>query len=1695
MSERKIHKTLSVLVALTLLLGLLAPVAEVVGEGNTNDGETSLLDTGDGDLIIQEGDTHNITSDELRDGNIRVKEDAHLRIINSTLTLRQDRNSLYNITVENGAELTLDNGTINTWRGDEDIIRPFLKTDVTVTDESKLSLNNNSSFSFPGFVYILEGSELEMRDSEFKALDEVPSGFENYDYLWAEGERESLAEDDNNNGPRLIVMGDSEVYMENSEINDYYNLDEYDRKEMTWYPLDDDGTPIEELQENGDDYVIGGEEEEATTPEINEWFLSNPMVPHEYLDEYPYINPINIISSLFLEITYETGENYTGDRQGAQLNYSTPGDQEGYIPLEEDPDDDSKATSIWEKELREIFKDERDGETRLLLGDEDFEIEVWNPEDDEDEGIEIEELRLVSSYDNDIHVVDSDFTAIDSFLDLDVNPSDIDPREDESSPTTDETYLQNSDMDHKTIRFYGESSFRSYGLSIEDDEVDDDADPWILNNEDSHDSTWVYRWVELQVTTEEGTPLPGAEIDPIPQDLENETLWEMVNETLNDPTLSRNEDAWEYLSETGNGEFDEDEQVYRTGEEGRITMFLVTDRVNYPDDLWSSQFVGNYILNITYIDEEQEIDVSRDIPIDHLEDLMTMENPDEVNAELPVKLPDLQAEELKVEDEQILPGDKVELNMTVSNIGDGDAHDVNVSFYEDEFDWDYPQENYFNSTNITHLEAGENESVKVTWEAGAPGSHDLIGVVDPQNNITEKDTDNNIIEITTDVLEEAYFSVEIDEVASDEEVVEGEELDVIADITNEGEEEATQTIELYDADETEPILDDQDVTLDGGASETVTLTWQTGLGDPGNYDLNVSSEDDEDQINVDVLEQAEFTVEIDEIESDLEVVEGEDLNVVANITNIGEEETTQTIELYDVDEDDTILDDADITLGEDEYEYVTLTWETEVNEAGEYYIEVRSDDDEAAMEVTVLQQAFFEVTIDEDPSDLEVVEGEEMEIHVDIVNTGEQEEEVEKTIELYDVDFPNIVLDDEQVTLGPGDEELITLTWSTEVNDAGEYTLQVASEDDEDELDVSVLKVAEFAVDIDRGESDTEGVEGDDFVIVADIENIGDEIDIETQTIELLDEGGTVLDEEEVSLGPGDTERVGLIWQTEVGDAGDHVQNFQLEVASEDDSDRIIVELDPAPNLNFVPEEENWYIDGEEIEPVEGFELEEGDTLTFEGQIRNDGGAPISDALFEYRFPDGARDNEYIDVEVDETVDVSAEWNVRVIDDPEISIWVNSTADDERTHDEIRYTEEDFEDIDPTTVRFEDLDIPDQEMVPGDSYHFSGRVVRDGDGKPLENIDVTISIRSSPELVSETVSTGDDGEFGTFIQIPEDASGEYTVEFEAHTHDVQSTQESVEVETDVLEIAGIPWWLLLVIVAIAAGGAGSAFAYFKFFGVGEMVECGNCGATISAEATSCPKCGVEFDMDTVKCSECSEWIPADQDVCPECGAEFVKTGKEVEDYTQRMRKQYKKFIRQKKREAEEELDRELSQQEFMDWWKDKPSFVTFEDWLERKEKQRREGSVECPNCGTLNSVDDAVCQKCGTSLIDLEEEDSEVFLEEESEEEMDEEMTFEEELEEEKSDEEEMEESTEEEPSKEDELFEEPPSEDEESLEEESSEEDELFESEGETNENEEKQELEESTDETEEEEKKVKKKPKKKVKKKVVKKSEDEEE
>src|SRR3989442_756249 len=184
-------------------------------------------------------------------------------------------------------------------------------------------------------------------------------------------------------------------------------------------------------------------------------------------------------------------------------------------------------------------------------------------------------------------------------------------------------------------------------------------------------------------------------------------------------------------------------------------------------------------------------------------------------------------------------------------------------------------------------------------------------------------------------------------------------------------------------------------------------------------------------------------------------------------------------------------------------------------------------------------------------------------------------------------------------------------------------------------------------------------------------------------------------------------------------------------------------------------------------------------------------------------------------------------------------------------------------------------------------------------------------------------------------------------------------------------VLGIEWWLFLVILAAAAAVAIGVSLYWKVYGLGKMVECGECGAFIPEDATTCPKCGVEFERDMAKCSNCQAWIPVDVKQCPECGVEFATGEVEMADYEEKMRLQYDEVVSKLRQEASRQLGRDLSDRDFQEWWKKQPTFVTFEDWLREEEEMRKMGSKPCPTCGTLNSVTANVCHKCGSLMREV----------------------------------------------------------------------------------------------------------------------------
>ena len=139
----------------------------------------------------------------------------------------------------------------------------------------------------------------------------------------------------------------------------------------------------------------------------------------------------------------------------------------------------------------------------------------------------------------------------------------------------------------------------------------------------------------------------------------------------------------------------------------------------------------------------------------------------------------------------------------------------------------------------------------------------------------------------------------------------------------------------------------------GGASnESVTLKWATTSGGAGTGDVTVTSANDTASSTVTVQEPAAFALEI--VDTTSPVVEGETLEVTANVTNTGDVQETQTVTLNDTGFNGTGQDAVDVTLaGGASNESVVLEWTTTSGDAGTGDVTIATQNESTTEAVTI----------------------------------------------------------------------------------------------------------------------------------------------------------------------------------------------------------------------------------------------------------------------------------------------------------------------------------------------------------------------------------------------------------------------------------------------------------------------------------------------------------------------------------------------------------------------------------------------------------------------------------------------------------------------------------------------------------------------------------------------------------------------
>ena len=321
------------------------------------------------------------------------------------------------------------------------------------------------------------------------------------------------------------------------------------------------------------------------------------------------------------------------------------------------------------------------------------------------------------------------------------------------------------------------------------------------------------------------------------------------------------------------------------------------------------------------------------------------------------------------------------------------------------------------------------------------------------------------------------FNIEIVEDSYPEEIVAGETAEITARITNEGDREGSQLIRINYGTNRERV------ELAPGQSTTVTLTIETNERDAGNNLVEVSSNDDDEGVRIDMLTPPYVVVEV--VGTNEPVVEGRDIEVTFDTHNTGEADTGMVESPPGDPEDDDypIVEDKGLlvwkaeekgtftrTIVDEEFESISvageststqsISFETEAKSERTIVVTIAGADETDSVEVQMVEELppTFEVEIDEIG---EGREGEDLDVTIDVTNVGHNEGTKEVTLDLGPAGSRTI-----EVTADEAQTVTETVSIPTVHGPAGENTLTVRTEDDEVTETVELAENAFFDVEL-----------------------------------------------------------------------------------------------------------------------------------------------------------------------------------------------------------------------------------------------------------------------------------------------------------------------------------------------------------------------------------------------------------------------------------------------------------------------------------------------------------------------------------------------------------------------------------------------------------------------------------------------------
>ena len=454
----------------------------------------------------------------------------------------------------------------------------------------------------------------------------------------------------------------------------------------------------------------------------------------------------------------------------------------------------------------------------------------------------------------------------------------------------------------------------------------------------------------------------------------------------------------------------------------------------------------------------------------------------------------------------VVAGNPVSAGFTLSNTGEHDTGEVNVSLYVRESGATQERGEPTDTATVPALAVGVSASDTLTWDtAAAVGDYELelvaetAGDIDETNNSTE-----DYIELRNWLLLKNVSPLSAEAVA-------GDTVEFTAQVENVGQEELTDlTVGLYESGTDVALADVDFASIAAGDTEDATIRWDTAGRDVGKVELfvaagadgQVADDDDYQSVNVTIRNPTALS---SAVLASTDNVAGSSVTVKVQVLNESDSEVTDAVvDLYvgDSEEESGTTTIEPIPAGETVG--ASVTWDAGDAEPGEYQLKIvasvadyGSDANDAvsltvALRAPVMAVALTAATINRKVAAI----GQTLEVVATITNHGEAT--VAVPVGLYLVGRLQQTMAASTATsslIEPGSSLDVTLQWGSTGETVGTHTLKIAAElpDDTTAADNEHLLEIELFRSAFDGTEDVDDCVEDVRVKVADIRDFSNQ--------------------------------------------------------------------------------------------------------------------------------------------------------------------------------------------------------------------------------------------------------------------------------------------------------------------------------------------------------------------------------------------------------------------------------------------------------------------------------------------------------------------------------------------------------------------------------------------------------------------------